>query len=167
MGGSRTAAAGLGRVTESAARRRVGGSPGIGYARIDRQFTRLAVLLTVAVMFCIFGLPLLFSLYLSFQGWDAAQSLLGGRFAGLANYDNLLTDPQFIGSLGITFAYTAATVTAELAIGLAIALLLNVDHPHWDFDDPHLAFRSQMTEPEKQSRFRNNALDVYTFRDGS
>jgi len=35
----------------------------------------------------------------------------------------------FIGSLGITFGYTAAAVAAQMALGLAIALLLNVDLP--------------------------------------
>jgi hypothetical protein len=38
------------------------------------------------------------------------------------------------------------------------------DYPHWDFDDPHLAFRCQMTEVEKRRLLRGNALDVYTFR---
>ncbi len=36
---------------------------------------------------------------------------------------------MFIGSLGITFGYTAAAVAAQMALGLAIALLLNVDLP--------------------------------------
>ena len=32
------------------------------------------------------------------------------------------------------------------------------------FDDPHVAFRFQMTEQEKRMLFRDNALNVYTFR---
>jgi predicted TIM-barrel fold metal-dependent hydrolase len=43
-------------------------------------------------------------------------------------------------------------------------LMFSTDYPHWDFDDPHLAFRFQMTETEKRRLFRDNALDVYTFR---
>ena len=96
---------------------------------IDRQFTRLAVLPTSVLMLCVFGLPLLFSAYLSFRGWSADQGLFAGKFVGLDNFDDLLHDPDFIGSLGITFLYTAVTVTAELAIGLGIALLLNIDLP--------------------------------------
>ena len=42
--------------------------------------------------------------------------------------------------------------------------VLQSDYPHWDFDDPHLAFRFQMTEQEKRMLFRDNALNVYTFR---
>ena len=96
---------------------------------IDRQFARLAVLPTTALMLLIFGIPLLFSLYLSFQGWSPEQGLFAGNFAGTANYEDLLTDPQFIKSLWVTFIYTAVTVSTELACGLGIALLLNIDLP--------------------------------------
>jgi len=60
----------------------------------DRAFIVIAVLPTFAVMLCIFGIPLLFSLYLSFTGWALDQALLGGRFVGLANYEDLLNDPS-------------------------------------------------------------------------
>jgi multiple sugar transport system permease protein len=100
-----------------------------GGAWLDRQFTRLTVLPTTVTMLCVFGLPLLFSAYLSFRGWSADQGLFAGKFVGLDNFDDLLHDPDFMGSLGITFLYTAITVTAELAIGLGIALLLNIDLP--------------------------------------
>ena len=43
-------------------------------------------------------------------------------------------------------------------------MVYSSDYPHWDFDDPHLAFRFQMTEQEKRMLFRDNALSVYTFR---
>jgi multiple sugar transport system permease protein len=97
---------------------------------LDRAFTAIAVLPTFVVMLGIFGIPLLFSLYLSFTGWALDQALLGGRFVGLANYEDLLTDPAFVGSLGITFGYTAATVAAQMMLGLVIALLLNIDLPY-------------------------------------
>jgi multiple sugar transport system permease protein len=97
---------------------------------LDRAFTAVAVLPAFVVMLGIFGIPLLFSLYLSFTGWALDQALLGGRFVGLANYEDLLTDPAFVGSLGITFGYTAATVTAQMMLGLLIALLLNIDLPY-------------------------------------
>ncbi|HEY0419384.1 MAG TPA: sugar ABC transporter permease [Acetobacteraceae bacterium] len=96
---------------------------------LDRHFTGIAVLPTLLVMLGVFGIPLLFSLYLSFHGWQPASGLLGGEFVGWANYEDLLTDREFIASLSITFAYTAATVAAELALGLGIALLLNIDLP--------------------------------------
>ena len=125
MGGTTTAVRSTG----------VGAMRGSGYGTagaqrwIDRQFAHLAVLPTTALMLLIFGIPLLFSLYLSFQGWSPEQALFAGNFAGTANYQDLLTDPQFLKSLSVTFLYTALTVTTELACGLGIALLLNIDLP--------------------------------------
>ena len=43
-------------------------------------------------------------------------------------------------------------------------MVYSSDYPHWDFDDPHLAFRFQMTEDEKRMLYRDNALSVYNFR---
>lgn len=97
---------------------------------LDRAFAAITVLPTVAVMVVIFGIPLLFSLYLSFTGWALDQALLGGQFVGLANYQDLFSDPGFVGSIGITFGYTAAAVMAQMMLGLAIALLLNIDLPY-------------------------------------
>jgi multiple sugar transport system permease protein len=96
---------------------------------LDRQFVRVAVLPTSAMMLLIFGIPLLFSFYLSFEGWSPDQALFAGNFAGSANYEDLLTDPQFLKSLSVTFLYTATTVGTELACGLGIALLLDIDLP--------------------------------------
>ncbi|MBV8399536.1 MAG: sugar ABC transporter permease, partial [Acetobacteraceae bacterium] len=102
-------------------------------AWLDRQFARIVILPTTAMMVLIFGIPLMFSLYLSFQGWSPEKSLFSGVFVGIDNYDDLLTDPQFLTSLSITFLYTATTVAAELAAGLSIALLLNIDLPYIAF----------------------------------
>jgi multiple sugar transport system permease protein len=129
MGGVTTAAARAGAALRRDARgRRDPPRRGRG-AWLDRQFTRLAVLPTTIVMAGVFGIPLLFSLYLSFQGWAPDQALFAGRFAGLDNFQDLLTDPEFTGSLGITFLYTGSAVASELALGLTIALLLNIDLP--------------------------------------
>jgi multiple sugar transport system permease protein len=96
---------------------------------LDRYFLHATLAPTLLIMLGIFGLPLIFSFYLSFTGWSLSQDLLGGSFIGLANYQDLLNDPVFIGSLGITFGFTAAAVAAQLGLGLSIALLLNVDLP--------------------------------------
>jgi multiple sugar transport system permease protein len=96
----------------------------------DRDFAPLAILPTFVVMLSVFGIPLSFSLYLSLTGWSPEQVLLGGAFVGLANYEDLLADPVFIHSLGITFSYAAAVVATQMTLGLGIALLLNVDLPH-------------------------------------
>ncbi len=96
---------------------------------LDRYFTRLAILPTFVVMLGIFGIPLLYSLYLSFTGWNMQQGLFSGRLVGFDNYQDLLTDPVFINSVGVTLVFTAAAVAAQMGLGLGIALLLNVDLP--------------------------------------
>ena len=107
----------------------------------DRYFVHAAVLPTFVVMVGVFGLPLAFSFYLSLTGWSLDQALFSGRFIGLANYEDLLTDPAFINAIGVTFAYTAAAVAAQMILGLGIALLLNVDLPGMRF------FRTALVVP--------------------
>src|SRR6202171_3068470 len=95
----------------------------------DRYFVQDTVLPTFLVMVCVFGLPLVFSFYLSFTGWGLEQPLFAGRVVGLANYDDLLSHSVFKKALYNTLAYTAATVAEQMLLGLGIALLLNVDLP--------------------------------------
>jgi predicted TIM-barrel fold metal-dependent hydrolase len=40
-------------------------------------------------------------------------------------------------------------------------LLFSTDYPHWDFDDPKLAFRLRLPEARQQQLFRDNARRVY------
>lgn len=123
----------MGGTTQVAARGSLAQPASIGGRRrtswFDRHFARIAVLPTTLLMLVVFGIPLLFSAWLSFEGWSPDQTLFGGTFAGLANYQDLVTDPEFTGSLILTLEYTAGVVAAELAAGLGIALLLNIDLP--------------------------------------
>jgi multiple sugar transport system permease protein len=95
----------------------------------DRCFTVFAIAPTMVMMFLVFGLPLLFSAYLSTQGWSMEQGLFGGRFVGMQNFLDLFDDPGFVASVVRTCFYTAATVAAEMLLGLGVALLLNMDLP--------------------------------------
>lgn len=96
---------------------------------LDRRFALFAVGPAVLAMAIIFGIPLVFSLLLSFQGWSIDKPLLGGNFVGLDNYQDLLTDAEFLESLVRTVIYTIVVVAIELVAGLAIAMLLNTDLP--------------------------------------
>src|ERR1700723_2234654 len=94
---------------------------------LDRRLLTFGVMPSTLLMLCVFGLPLVFSGFLSFQGWAPELGLFDGKFVGTANYEDLLTDPDFTGTIRLTLFYTASTVSAELLCGLAIALLLNID----------------------------------------
>ncbi len=51
------------------------------------------------------------------------------RFVGLANYRSLLADERFWNSVRVQFWLSAATVLAQLGLGLALAVLLNQPLP--------------------------------------
>lgn len=65
--------------------------------------------------------PMLASLYLSFTRYD----LVTVKWAGLQNYQFLVSDPLFWQSLKVTVVYTIFAVPLGLIAGLCVALLLN------------------------------------------
>jgi multiple sugar transport system permease protein len=126
-------------------RRRVVSARSRGSRWLDRQFAAITALPTAVMMLAIFGIPLLFSLSLSFRGWSLDQSLFAGRFVGIANYTDLMSDPEFVASMVITLCYTVAVVAVEMTLGLAIALALNVDLPFIGFFRTVLVVPMMMT----------------------
>lgn len=67
------------------------------------------------------GYPLLYSLYLAFERWSLTTSDSPQGFAGLSNFTEVLTDPQFLGALRLS-ALFLLSVPVELAIGFLLAL---------------------------------------------
>ncbi len=65
--------------------------------------------------------PAIYVGYMSLFRWDILQ----GAFLGLGNYQRLLANPDFLRSLGLTGVYVLGTVPLEMAVGLALALLLH------------------------------------------
>lgn len=70
---------------------------------------------------CLTGGPILFSIVTSFTRYDV---LSPARYVGLENYRNLFADDVFYTSLGNT-AYMVLRLPLVMALGLAIAMLLN------------------------------------------
>ncbi len=68
--------------------------------------------------------PIIQTVILSF-GRNSTSIFTGYEYAGLANYQRLLKTPRFITSLNNTIFFTAVTVPIELALGIALALILN------------------------------------------
>ncbi len=67
--------------------------------------------------------PIVYSLYISFNYWDATDN---PRWAGVQNYADLLADPRFWQSLKVTFVYSALALPLALVAGLGLSLLLNL-----------------------------------------
>jgi len=70
---------------------------------------------------CFLVLPVLVVVWLSFQSWDLIHPL---RFAGLANYASVLTDPVFGNALLVTAAFVVIVIPVQTALGLFGASLL-------------------------------------------
>lgn len=107
--------------TETARQAQKGGR----FAAMRRRHTWVPWLF-LAPNLAVFGLfmffPLLYAAYMSFHDW----SLIGtAQFTGLDNYQGIATDGLFWRSLVQTLIYTVGTVPPAIALGLAVALLLN------------------------------------------
>jgi len=123
----------------------------------DLQF---AVVLTLPVLVFLLALvvyPLGYSLWLSTQ----KVTFFGGlkfTFIGLENYRQAISTPDFWKGLGISMRFMAESLVLTMAIGLAIALILNQTH--------HLGglVRSLTILPWAVSRYATGILFKYFFR---
>ncbi len=71
--------------------------------------------------------PMLASFFLSFTEYNVVSPLV---WLGTANYRGIFTvDPLFWQSLKVTFTYAIMSLPAGLVVGLAVALLLNLNVP--------------------------------------
>ena len=67
--------------------------------------------------------PLIYSIYIGFFEWSMGDPTK--TFVGLQNYVDAFHDSQFVGSFLNTGIFVVAAVGIELALGLALAMLLN------------------------------------------
>ncbi len=91
-----------------------------------REWLLFAVLVgpNLALLFIFTYWPLLYNGYLSFVRWDMLAPVK--LWVGFDNYRYLFMLPEFNQILFNTLVFTVATVVLTCAIGLAIALLLNL-----------------------------------------
>ena len=80
----------------------------------------VAVIMLVALLY-----PLGYMVYGSFRAWDPSQSISEAEFVGLKNYITLFFDPAFRESLSVTLIFAVSVVSAELVLGVSLALLLD------------------------------------------
>jgi multiple sugar transport system permease protein len=113
------------RAARAAAHGGFGGGPG---ALLEREASLGPMLLIPGAL-----LLLVFMAYPFFLGlWlSTTNSMVGvpGRFIGLENFKDLLSDSIFRQTARNTFVYALVTVPFKLALGLGLALLLNQAMP--------------------------------------
>ena len=87
----------------------------------DRPWPWLAPLVVVLAAFTLF--PFLYNIYLSFHEFHSFRRTL--VFQGLGNWEKLLADGRMWRSFGVTLVYTTVCLSVQLALGFAIALLID------------------------------------------
>ena len=94
-----------------------------------RVSRRIAPYVMLAPYLIVMAIALVYPLYeaviLSFQDWKLGTPLSSAEWVGWKNYRFLLDDPRMWSSAGVTLVFAAAVVTLEMAIGVALALLLD------------------------------------------
>jgi multiple sugar transport system permease protein len=83
----------------------------------------LLTLPTLAMVFLVIGMPLVYSLVLSLHRINPLTQRW--IFVGLRNYLEILPDPDFLAAFGRTAYFAVVTVLGGLALGMAMALALH------------------------------------------
>ena len=92
----------------------------------DKYLAQLLITPSTLVIFGVLLIPILYALYMSinkitFKGADTLY-----EFVGLGNYIEILTrDPWFNSSIMTTLLFVLLTVSAEILLGVGVALVLN------------------------------------------
>jgi len=99
-----------------------------GVLSIDEP-RRLGLTLVVPSLLIVFGFlifPLVYSFVLSLMNYDLARPR-DNAFIGLGNYVRLTRDSYFLNAVVRTLIFSFASVILELLLGVAIALVMNLD----------------------------------------
>jgi len=84
---------------------------------------------TLVTLALVLAYPIFYAAYLSFHKVALADLRRGiFPFVGLDNYARILTDPLFLLALKNTLVFTAFSVTVEIVLAVAIALLVAETH---------------------------------------
>lgn len=80
------------------------------------------VLPTVVILMMVGIMPLIYSLTLTFHDWTLGKPR-GPVFVWFENYGRVVKDVRFWASLKTSFIFTSMAVSAEFAVGMALALI--------------------------------------------
>jgi multiple sugar transport system permease protein len=95
----------------------------IGGSWLDRHFPQALSAPSLIIILGVMAIPIVYSFILSFSQLNLSDQSMS--FVGGDNYVELFKDGRFLNSMGLTLAFTFITVFLEVALGIAIALVLN------------------------------------------
>jgi multiple sugar transport system permease protein len=92
--------------------------------RTNRRFVILSLSPALIFLAVLIGYPLVTVLTDAFEHAHLVNPGVGG-FAGLENFEKVVSDPHFFPAVGNTFVWTIGSVIGEFVVGLGAAILLN------------------------------------------
>jgi len=98
----------------------------MGKPRFEPGFLTPYAFIIPALLVMLGGLlyPVFMALYLSFYDWQIGLPLEDADFIGMTNFARMFTDPQVWEVLWVTLRFGFWTITIEMTLGVALALLL-------------------------------------------
>jgi multiple sugar transport system permease protein len=93
-------------------------------ARAERRFAAALCAPTVIVLAAVTAYPIGYAIWLSLLRYDL-RFPNQRQFVGLGNYAAVLVDSNWWNAFGVTVAITGVSVTIELILGLALALIMH------------------------------------------
>ena len=100
-----------------------------GFARwVDRHAGLLLGLPALGVLALFAYYPVVGSVWLSLHRVVLSLPAMGEPFVGLANYAELVQNPVFWNSLGVTVVFVVVSTALELLLGLGLALCLHASY---------------------------------------
>ena len=91
--------------------------------RGQKQFAWTMAAPTIIALVALGIVPLVWMVWTAFQAFSPNPTL-PPQFVGLDNFDSLVSDPQFLGSLKITAIVLVAALVLQLVLGFILALAL-------------------------------------------
>ncbi|WP_344718321.1 sugar ABC transporter permease [Nesterenkonia halobia] len=89
--------------------------------RDDTRIALLFILPATLGMVVFYFWPLLRGIWLSFTSWDI---LTPPEFIGLANYEQMLSDPVFWNAVKVTILYVVINIGVQIVVALVLAVLM-------------------------------------------
>ena len=90
----------------------------------ERRLAAVMVSPSLLLIALVAAYPIGYAVWLSLNEYSVRVAGLS-RWAGLRNYENVLSDPEFWDALKNTFIFTGASVLLETVLGLAMALAMH------------------------------------------
>lgn len=90
----------------------------------DRHYSWIFLTPAIVILILFTVYPLIYSLTISFYGWNLTRPESVERFVGFTNYINILKSSDFWNSLLVTIKFTVFSTTAAMVTGTALAFLL-------------------------------------------